>query len=187
MTEKYKGEEKTKSCVTTGLPEELKNFKKICSKRCSICSSGILKELHEYVSNGMKFVDIVKRAKDELNVSVSTASLSRHFSSYKKYKTEMAVQILKDDTINEITAQSVHIKKTVELLDLAFDSIKAKMKAGTMKLDIADLEKLTKMRYSILNGENTDDKALAMIFQKASSDYGLDVQQGVMVFGNKAS
>lgn len=178
--ENSKDEPKNENCVTKGIPEELKNFTKICNSRCSICHSSILPEVHKWKKQGLKLLEIVERAADEYNVKLSTAALCRHFKSYDKFKLEMATEIIKNDTIAEITAQSVHIKKTVELLDIAFEKVKAKLIAGSLGVDISDLEKLTKMRYQILNGENADDTNIAAIFQKASDEYGLNLQQGVL-------
>ena len=114
------------------------------------------------------------------NIKISPAGLSRHFKSFNNWKVKLATEIIQNDTIGEITAQSVHIRKTVELLDIVYEKIKVQLQANTYKVDISDLEKLAKMRYQILNGENPDEKNLMAIFQKASNDYGLNVEQGVL-------
>jgi len=180
MDEKTKDDFKKKSSATSEIPDELQNFKKICSSRCNICNSGILVKIHKWRKDGANFDRIVERAKDECGIQISTASLSRHFKGYLAFKLEMATQIIKNDVIEEITSQSIHIKRTVKILDLVYDKIEAKLKANTLGVDIGDLEKLLKMRYQVLNGENSDDKDILAIFQKASNDYGLNLQQGVL-------
>lgn len=176
---KENGQEVEK-CGNNAISEELQNFQKICSSRCSICSSGALAELHGWRKDGAEFGRMAERAKNEFNIEISVSALSRHFKTYRAFKVRLATDMIKNDVIEEITSQSVHIKKTVELLDLAYAKIKTMMEANTYKIDISDLEKLAKMRYQILNGDSFDDKEIMAIFQKATSDYGLDIQQGVL-------
>jgi len=173
-------DEKSNSSVSSESVDELMNFKKICHARCSICRSGVLKEIHDHRKNGMQFDAIVEKIKTENNVAISSASLSRHFKSYRAFKTEIATKVIKQDMLEEITLQSVHIKKTVELLDLAYAQLLVKFQSQNYNIDIADLEKLTKIRYQVLTGENVDDNQLMAIFQKASNDYGLNIEQGVL-------
>lgn len=180
MVEKNKDNFKKENSVTNEIPQELQDFKKICNSRCNICKSGILKEIHDWRKNGSDYNRIVERAQNEHGVQISTASLSRHFKSYTAFKLEMATQIIKNDVIEEITSQSVHIKRTVKILDMVYDKIEAKLKSGLLNVDVGDLEKLLNMRYKILNGETNDDKDILAIFQKASDDYGLNLQQGVL-------
>jgi len=174
-------EEKKENCGTTVMPDELINFKKICSSRCTICSSGILKEIHDWRKNGAHYARICERAKDEFGVSVSEASLCRHFKGFITYKTNLATQIIKNDVLEEVTSQAVHMKRTVELLDLAYDQLLLKFKSNTYKIEVSDLEKLAKMRYQIMNGEQLDENNIKAIFQRATNEYGLDIQQGVLL------
>ena len=180
MMENQQLDSKSESCGSSEKMQELFDFKKICSSRCNICNSGVLKEIHDFRADGKKLERIVELVKENHDVDVSMSSLSRHFKTYTNYKTELATQVIKEGMLEEVTLQSVHIQRTVELLDLAYDKIKARIDAGTMKLDISDLEKLLKMRYQVLNGENTDEKGMMAIFQKASNEYNLDLQQGVL-------
>lgn len=187
IEEKKESVEKTENCVMderSGLPQELQNFKKICSSRCAICNSGLLVEIHKMKQDGLRLQAIVDLVLKEHGATISTASLSRHFQGYAKFKLKMATEIIQNDTINEITAQSVHLKKTVELLDLAYDKLIVMFKSDTYNIDISDLEKLAKIRYQVLAGDNLDENGLTAIFQKATNKYGLNLQQGVL-FGNK--
>jgi len=176
MEEKNESQSKTGNCV---LPDELQNFKKICSSRCTICSSEILELIHKWKKEKNTHLQIVEKSKT-LGHKVSDSSLSRHFSKFREFKANMATQIIKEGTIQEITLQSVHIQRTVKILDMVYDKIEKGLQSNTMRVDISDLEKLTKMRYQILNGDESNDKELMAIFQKASNKYGLDVSQGVL-------
>lgn len=180
MDKKNKIEKKLKSCGSEGMTNELLDFKKICDHRCSICNSGIMHNIHEWRKNGMDYDRIVEKAYDEKNIKISPAGLSRHFKSYSAYKVKISTEIIKNDVLEEVTSQVVHIKKTVELLDIAYDKIKVMFESNLYKITVADLEKLANMRYKVLNGESLDNKELLGIFQKASDDYGLNLQQGVL-------
>lgn len=177
---KTETDEKRESSASSETLEELKNFKKICHSRCSICQSGVLKEIHDYRKNGRNFDDIVELIKEHHGVQISSASLSRHFKTYRAFKTDLATKVIKNDVLEEITLQSVHIKRTVELLDIAYKKLLVKFESNQYNIQVADLEKLTKIRYQVLTGENVDDNQLMAIFSKASNEYGLNLEQGVL-------
>lgn len=183
MEEKNESQLENGNCETDKISENIFDFKKICSKKCTICSSDYLKEIHDLKKRGMKHTEIVSHFFSTYKIKLSESSLCRHFQNYNKMKVEMSTKIIKEDTISEITAQSVHLKKTVELLDLAYDQLLEKIRARVYRIEISDLEKLTKMRYQILNGEDLDDKNVMAIFQKASNEYGLDLNQGILFKG----
>lgn len=180
MEEKNKDDKKNKNYASNGIPDELNNFKKICDSRCSICNSGILHKIHEWKKDGAKYDRIVERSQDEHNITISTAALSRHFKSYSAFKLEISTNIIKNDVLEEVTSQAVHIKKTVVLIDKAYGMIEQQIEKGLLHLGVSDLEKLTKIRYQILNGESTDEKDVLAIFQKAQDKYGVNLQQGVL-------
>lgn len=184
MDEKNKDDEKKNSCGRQEITNELLNFKKICDSRCSICNSGILHKIHSWKKDGCNYDKIVEKAYNENRVKISPAGLSRHFKSYSAFKLEMSTRIIKEDVLEEVTSQAVHIKKTVGLIDKAYEMIENQIAKGLLYLSVSDLEKLTKIRYQILNGETADDKDIMAIFQKAQNDYGVNLQQ-VMVFEKK--
>jgi len=163
-----------KKSVTQVIP------KIICDARCKICNSQYLKAIHELRKAGNRYPAIVEIIKEKYNFSISTASLSRHFQKYQRHKNIIAAKFINDDLIDEATSQAVHTKKLIGLIDEAFSAIKTKIKAGTLFLDVSDLEKLMKLRYQVMSGENTDENDIMAIFQKASNQYGLNLQQGVL-------
>lgn len=180
MEEKIKDEQKTKTCGIDKITDELLNFKKICDARCSICNSGILHKIHEWRKNGMDYDRIVEKARAEDNVRISPAGLSRHFKSYSAYKLDISTKIIKNDVLEEVTSQAVHIKKSVALIDKAYEMIENQIAKGLLCLSVSDLEKLTKIRYQILNGESADDKDIMAVFQKATDKYGVNLQQATL-------
>jgi len=155
---------------------------KICDARCSICNSGYLPEIHKLRKNGKTFDEIVIACSEQFGYSVSPASLCRHFKNYADYKRNVATKIIKNETLEEITSQSVHLQKTVQLLDLAYDKILNAMNTNSYKIDISDLEKLAKIRYQILQGDNLDNKDVLAVFQKATDKYGLQMNEQAVLF-----
>jgi len=184
--ENKKDGEKTEICGKNESLQELLNFKKICSSRCSICSSDILPEIHAWRKSGKKFEEIIALAKDLHGKDISISALSRHFNGYRAFKMELSTKVLKEDILEEITTQAVHLKKTVELLDLAYAAVLARFNASTYNIDVGDLEKLLKMRYQIIPSGDTEEKDLIAIFQKATNEYGLNLQQATL-FSQKRS
>ena len=152
----------------------------ICNSRCKICSSPYLKEIHDLKKAVNHLNEIVKIIHDKFNVDISTASLSRHFKNYQNHKNLLSAKIINNDLIEEATSQAIHTKKLVRLIDRAFKMIEEKIKSGMLFLDVSDLEKLMKLRYQVLSGQDTDENDILAIFQKASNKYGLNLQQGVL-------
>lgn len=173
-------DEKTKTTQNQEFPATLEIPKVVCDKRCRICNSIYLQEIHSLKNSGKKLQEIMDVMQKKRGFSVSRSSLCRHFQNYAKHKRNISAQIIKDDLIDEATKQAVHTKKIVELIDMAFNEIKLRLDSGALRLDISDLEKLMKLRYQVLSGQDTDEKDLFAIFQKASNKYGLNLQQGVL-------
>lgn len=163
-----------KSSVMHGASE---NF---CHPLCKVCNSSHLKAIHNLKRAGHPLHKIVEIARDKLHFEVSTAGLSRHFSKYQKRKNLISAQLINDNLIEEATCQAVHTKKLVGLIDKSFKMIEEKIKEGLLYLTVSDLEKLMKLRYQVMNGEDTDENDIRAIFQKASNQYGLNLQQGVL-------
>lgn len=166
----------TKNSKKSATPETLKIPEKICDSRCRICISDYLKEIHSLKKAGKTFRQIAAIAKFD----ISASSLSRHFQNYLKQKTILSARIIKDDLVEEATKQAVHTQKIIGLIDITFVAIKARVDSGKISLGIDELDKLMKLRYQVLQGQDTNENDILAIFQKASNKYGLDLQQGVL-------
>lgn len=160
----------TENSVTLEMPESL------CDARCKLCNSNHLEAIHELKKSGNTFDEIVEVAQQELSFEISKASLSRHFSSYQKQKNLMAAQIINGDLLEEASKQAIHTSKIVALIDNAL----AHLEMAGRKFDVADLEKLMKLRYQLLSGQESDENDILAIFQKATDKYGLNLSQGIL-------
>lgn len=174
MTEqKIKTDSKTKNPAS---PE----IQPICQKNCKVCSSPYLKEIHDLRKIGKQYPQIIKILKDKYNFEISDSSLSRHFTNYRKRQQIISAEIINQDLIEEATEQARHTKEIVSLIDKALADLKARADAGILIVDISDLEKLFKIRHQILAGDNSEEKDLVGIFQKAVDKYGVDINQGIL-------
>lgn len=181
MAEKTKDTQNPQTSVTL---ETLKLPQKICDARCKICNSDYLKEFHDLKKSGNTYEKICEIMKSKFNFDISEASVSRHFKGYLKRKNILSAQLINNDLVEEATKQSVHVTKLVSLIDNAFLQIKEKLDLGTISLGIDDLDKLIKLRYQVLSGQDTNESDILAIFQTAVNKYGVDVRQGVL-FKNK--
>lgn len=173
--QKNKTDEKSENCGLGKIPPTT-----CVSSRCTICQSSHIKEIHDLKKAGHTHIDIAKLIKEKFGEILSPSSLCRHFQSYQKQKAELSARIIKDDLIEEATKQSVHTQNIVKLIDNAFKDIQSRWDSGNLRLDISDLEKLIKLRYQVLAGQDTNESDILAIFQKASNKYGLNLQQGVL-------
>lgn len=173
-------DKKNKTLSNSEIPALLGTPKRCCNASCKICNSPHLKAIHDLKKAGHNFNRIVEIVRDKFHAEISKSSLSRHFQNFVSHKNVMAAKIINNDLIEEATKQAVHAKKLVKLIDNAFKMINARIDAGTLVFDISDLEKLMKLRYQILSGQDTDENDVLAIFQKATDKYGLNLQQGVL-------
>lgn len=159
--------------------EKLK-IDRVCDERCAICHSPFILEIHELKNRGVRQIDIIDEMKAKHNFAISPASLSRHFSNYFARQLEITSKVINQSLINEATAQSVHLQKTIALIDLAFESLEKRMRLYSFVPDVSDLEKLMKLRYQVLTGNDEIDKDIMAVFQKATDKYGVSLNQGVL-------
>jgi len=150
-----------------------------CDSRCTICQSDYIKIIHDLKKAGNSNRDVIKILFDKYKFKTSESSMSRHFSRYEKQKSIISANLINDDLVEDATKQAVHTKKIVELIDLAFTAIQNQINMG-YRFDISDLEKLMKLRYQVMSGQDTDENDILAIFQKASNKYGLNLSQGVL-------
>lgn len=171
---KNKNENKIENSATLEIPKP----EKICQSSCKICQSQNLDLIHELRNNGKDYNIIVDKLKTDFNESVSTSSLSRHFSNYRKQINLMSAKIIDGDMVEKATLQSVHVTKLVKLIDLALKHIERRLANESCNVDISDLDKLMNMRYKLLSGESDADD-MTVLFQQASKKYGL--QQAILI------
>ncbi|MDO8667644.1 MAG: hypothetical protein Q7K35_00920 [bacterium] len=184
MNEKTKPDEKTENPASPELEKnnELEKLKieRVCRKPCEICKSPYMIKIHELRNNGLKQHQIIDAMKEKHNILFSKSTMSRHFANYFDRQMEITAKIINHDLISEATAQSVHLQRTIELIDLAFKQIKLRATSNNYVFDVSDLEKLMKLRYQVLTGNDDVDKDILAIFQKATDKYGVNLQQGVL-------
>ncbi|HDZ86018.1 MAG TPA: hypothetical protein ENH35_05770 [Candidatus Moranbacteria bacterium] len=156
------------------------NVSPICQKNCRVCSSGFVKEIHDMIKAGRKYLEICDYLKEKHNFSISHSSISRHIKNYKKHVQLISTEIMNTEIIEEATKQSEHTTKVITLIDIALGQLKANADAGNLQVDISDLEKLMKLRYQILSGDAGEDGELMAIFQKSIDKYGVNMNQGVL-------
>lgn len=186
--EKIKMEENFEIPATSKNPiVHLENLeiKKICGVRCNVCSSEHMLEIHDMRKAGATLESIINTMQEKYGVLFSTSSLSRHFANLLERQLELSAQIINADLVSEATAKSVHTQRTVELLDIAFNTLLARARSNSLVFDIADLERLLKMRYQILTGNDDLDKDILAIFQKATDKYGVNLEQGILFGARK--
>lgn len=157
------------------------NIKRICkSNRCLICQSPHVLEIHELKRSGLQQIKILEIINQKYGVEYSAASLSRHFSNLYDRQMEMSAQIINADLISEATAKSYHTQKVISLLQMAFAQLEKRAQNGSLVFDLSDLEKLMKMKYQTLTGNDEVDKDILAIFQKATDKYGVSFQQATL-------
>lgn len=189
--EKIKMDEEIENCgseeITNENEKSLKlddlTIKRICSSRCSICNSDHMLEIHDLRKAGAQYDDIVSQMRDR-GFECSPASLSRHFKNLTNRRQELSAQIIQADLINDATKLAAHTRAVVELIDLTLERIKARFAAGTMNVDIKDLDALMKLRYQLLNGQNTENSDFMAIFQRATDKYGVNLAQATLFSTN---
>lgn len=174
MEQKTKDDSKLDSTASLELPAQ------ICNSRCKVCHSNYLKEIHRLKKAGHTYARISVLIKKEFNLKISSSSICRHFHNYQKHKNLLAAQIIDADLVKDANQQATHTKKLLGLINEAFASIKERVATGNIILGIDSLDKLMKLKYQVLAGQATDEEDILAIFQKASSKYGFDVNQGVL-------
>ena len=166
--------QKQKNCGSQEMPET------VCDKRCKICSSPHLKAIHDLKKAGHSFDRIVEIVRDKFGAEISSPSLSRHFQAYQKHKNIISAKLIQDDLIEEATNQASHTKLMTAIVNKMLPMIINKLDAGTLRIDMAELEKAMRILYQTLQGQGGDENDVLAIFQKATDKYGLNLQQGVL-------
>jgi len=162
---------KTENSVTPETTERL------CDVRCKICNSNHLQAFHDIKSTGKTNVEARDAINEKFGVRFSTASMSRHLKNYNKKKEVATAEIINAAVIEDATKQAEHTRLIVALIDKVLTHLETQGKT----FDVADLDKLMKLRYQVLSGEDANDNDIMGIFQRASNKYGLNLEQGILL------
>jgi len=160
-------EKKVNTNLENSATNECEAISPICQKNCKVCSSDFTQEIHLMRKNGRKLSEIVAWLKSKYNFEISEASLSRHFTNYKQHLQLVSAKIMQGEIIETATKQAEHTEQVVSLIDTAIKQLKKRAEVGNLTFDVSDLEKLMKLRYQVLTGENKDETDILKIFQEA--------------------
>lgn len=160
--------------------EKIELPEKICQKSCRICSSSYLEEIHSLRKSGLEFNAIIEHLQKTHAFKIAPSSLSTHFRNYREIKAKVSAQIIKDDLLEEASEMARHTKAIVSLIDAHLKQLKTQSENGFFTTDISDLEKLMNIRHKILKGDGSAENDLVAIFQRAQTEYGVDVNQGIL-------
>ncbi|MCK5018165.1 MAG: hypothetical protein KAS32_14005 [Candidatus Peribacteraceae bacterium] len=177
MTER---ENKTNEKNENNGTEKTDEISPICQKNCRVCSSGFIQEIHNMIKVGRQYREICDVLKEKHDFDISHSSISRHIKNYRKHVQLISSQMVNSEIVEEATKQAEHTKKIVSLIDKVLVDLQEKIDAGLLSVDISDLDKLMKMRYQILSGDQGDEDEIMAIFQKSMDKYGVNQNQGVL-------
>lgn len=168
MTEEIKKiDSENENCVSNE-NESSETIEAICDRRCKVCYSDYMQEIHLLHKSGRQLSEIVAALKEKYDFEISEASLSRHFTKYRERKQLISAQIINGELVEAATKQAVHAKQVVFLIDTAIAQIQERVKQGGLIFDVKDLDTLMKMRYQILDGkQGADETDILKVWQSA--------------------
>lgn len=178
--------EQNRATCTTEQIEPIKSQPtQIVSTNCSACMSGRLDEIHLWRPTHT-LRELSERLKNECGVDVSKDALSRHFMHYTKQLQVSSTESLLAKFNRDVESVSEHQKKVLFLCKISFDHIIERLDSGTLKLGIDDFEKMIKLYYSVLRDpDSAGDESIMAIFQRASNEFGCQLEQGVLIKAKK--
>lgn len=152
-----------------------------CKSGCKVCSSGHLEYINQLRQSGKGYVEISEALKNEKNYNLSKDIIWRHFKNYNKKLQLVTTEkmLAQFDEKSETVAK--HQKETLFLIHKTFDNIVQHLEAGTLILGVGEYEKLVNLYYKTLRDpDRQDDDSYLAIFQKASHDLGINLEQGIL-------
>ena len=176
-----------------GTKEIKKNLKKpklspLCRADCTICNSDYVEEIHKLLKAKTTYKNICAYLLKNYGFKTSPASIARHyrnFKIYRKTKIEEKMIVEVDKEANKIVR---HQKQAIKLADIVYNKLLADFKAGILKIEISDWEKIVKLYHQVLTGDgDTSADELVAIFQQAAGKYGYNTKQGVLFKNNKTN
>lgn len=153
-----------------------------CKPGCKVCSSGYMEYINELRKSGKGYVEISEVLKKEKNINLSKDIIWRHFRNYNKKLQLVTTEkmLAQFDEKSETVAK--HQKETLFLINKTFDNIVQHLEAGTLVLGVGEYEKLVNLYYKTLRDpDRQDDDQYLAIFQKASRDFGVNLEQGILL------
>lgn len=152
----------------------------LCRADCKICNSEHIEEIHELLKLKKRYVDICEHLEKRFDFSISPASITRHYTNYKKSLKELAHKRM-INSFEEEADELVRDQKRCSTLGTAlYKNIVSRLEANTLEVSISDWEKIIKLRHNVLNGDNGAMDDLVGIFQKATDKYGAGLNQGML-------
>jgi hypothetical protein len=147
-----------------------------CQKGCKTCNHPLIVEIYEMKKAGKTLDYIAEKVNEKSEYKISKASLSRHFSKNKElvigeaYRQQM--EILQKEATDVLTYQ----KWTNKLLERTFQRIWKQF--DNMNIDISDLERLSKLRVVLAQGDTSAGDGIVGVFDKAAERFGINFNQG---------
>jgi hypothetical protein len=162
-------------------PAILQNEIKIFNKLCSVCNSGIVKQIHDWRPTHT-LDEMVALAKKDYNITLSRDAIARHFKHYTHDLTRASALALWEKFSLDVETVATHQKKVLFISNIAFEHILERLDNGSLTLGVDDFEKMVKLYYSVLRDpDSAGDQNIIAIFQKASEKYGCSLEQGVLI------
>ena len=164
---------------------ELEHIPGKCDQRCSVCASGHAAQIRQLQKSGKTLGEISAVMKDQHNLEISVASISRHLS---RYKTTLTSQSLNDALVlfeQEKENLSKHQAVTLMFINAASENIWEQYRLGNLRFSVEQFTKMLELFYRVLRDPDKagDDDILA-IFQKIEKD-GVSTKQGVLFRRNE--
>lgn len=159
----------------------------ILNPNCSVCNSGLLKEIHELRSTHT-LVELAEKINQKHGTQLSKDALSRHFMHYTKTLQTESTRVLWQKFRSDLESVTEHQKKVLFISNIAFEHIVERIDNGTLHLGVEDFEKMVKLYYGVLRDpDSASDNNIIAIFQRASEKYGCGIEQGILIKNKKNS
>ena len=169
-----------KSNKKTSTPEISNQVSPLCRKDCKVCNSGFIDFVHEEIKKGTTYAKICSILLKEHSFSVSPSSLTRHISNYRENLKNNANQRLTPQFNQDADFLKVHQDQAIILAEKIYQNITAQIDVGVVKFSVDDWEKVLKLRHLVLKGDMSATEDLLAVFSRASSKYGVSVDQGIL-------
>lgn len=160
------------------------NENRIFNKNCSVCNSGVVKQIHEWRPTHT-LDQLVARCQKDFGISLSRDALSRHFKHYLTNLEKESAVALWEKFQMDVESVASHQKKVLFISNIAFQHIMERLESGSLVLGVDDFKQMVELYYKVLrNPDSAGDQNIIQIFQRASEKYGCSLEQGVLIKKN---